>query len=63
MIDFSRYFRMLKEARMNVPVSVHCEYDLGGAEKGRTEPTIPGNEILAAIRQDIVTTNKLWNEA
>ena len=63
MIDFSRYFRMLKEAQMNVPVSLHCEYDLGGAEKGKPEPTKPKNEILAAIKQDVDTINRLWNEA
>lgn len=63
MVDFSRYFSMLKDAGMNYPVSVHCEYDLGGAEKGRREPTVPGEEILAAIRQDVVTTEKLWDEA
>ncbi len=63
MIEFSRYFRMLKDARLDYPVSLHCEYDLGGAEKGRTEPTKPGNEILAAIKQDIVTVKNLWNEA
>jgi sugar phosphate isomerase/epimerase len=63
MIDFSRYLRMLKDAELNVPVSLHCEYDLGGAEKGRREPTTPESEIRAAIGKDIATINKLWKEA
>ncbi|MEE4216365.1 MAG: sugar phosphate isomerase/epimerase family protein [Xanthomonadales bacterium] len=63
MVDFSRYFGMLKESGMDYPVSVHCEYDLGGAEKGRREPAMPREQILAAIRQDVVTIKKLWAEA
>ena len=63
MVEFSRYFRMLKDARMNLPISLHCEYDLGGAEKGRREPGKPKSEILATIKQDVVTVTKLWNEA
>jgi len=63
MVDFHRYFGMLKESGMNYPVSLHCEYDLGGAEKGKREPTMPREQILAAIRQDVVTTKKLWAKA
>jgi L-ribulose-5-phosphate 3-epimerase len=63
MVDFKRYFRMLKEAGNNYPVSLHCEYDLGGAEKGKTNPTMPKEEILAAIKQDLDTIKKMWGEA
>jgi sugar phosphate isomerase/epimerase len=38
MVDFSRYFRMLKDDGLDCPVSLHLEYDLGGAEKGRKNP-------------------------
>lgn len=61
MIDFSRYFRMLKDAGMNYPISLHCEYDLGGAEKGKKHPTMPKDEILAAIKQDVDTVKRIWN--
>lgn len=63
MVDFKRYFGMLKEAGINYPVTLHCEYDLGGAEHGDREPTMPKEEILAAIRQDVVMIEKLWPEA
>ena len=63
MVDFSRYFRMLKDAGMNYPASLHCEYDLGGANKGRRELTRPASEVLAAIRQDVEKVKRLWNEA
>lgn len=60
MVDFKRYFGMLKEAKSDLPVSIHCEYELGGAEKGSKEPTMPKEQILAAIRQDVVATERLW---
>ncbi len=63
MVDFNRYFRMLKDASMNYPVSLPLEYGLGGAEKGRRELTRPQSEVLAAIKQDIDTVRKLWCEA
>lgn len=63
MVDFKRYFRMLKDAGMNYPITLHCEHDLGGAEKGKKDPTIPRDEILAAIKQDIDTVKKTWAEA
>ena len=63
MVDFPRYFRMLKEAGMNYPVSLHCEYDLGGANKGKSELTMPESEVLAAIKQDVETVKRLWKRS
>lgn len=64
MVDWKRYFRMLKDTGINYPVSLHCEYDsLGGANKGKAELTIPESEALALIKADIDYTHKLWTEA
>ncbi len=63
MVEFGRYFRMLKDAGMDYPVSLHLEYELGGAEKGKRELTEPKSEILAAIKQDVDTVKRLWNES
>jgi len=63
MVDFDRYFGMLKDAEIDVPVSLHLEYDLGGAEKGKSEPTVSKGEILTAIAQDVGAINTLWKEA
>ena len=63
MVDFKRYFRMLKDAGMNYPVSLHCEYDLGGAEKGKKAPTMPKEEILAAIKKDVDNIKQTWAKA
>ena len=63
MIDFKRYFRMLKDHGMDYPISLHCEYDLGGADKGKRELSIPATRVLDAIRQDVDTIRKRWQEA
>jgi len=63
MVDFGRYFGMLQDAGIDAPVSLHLEYDLGGAEKGKSEPTVTKAEILTAIAQDVGAINKLWKEA
>jgi sugar phosphate isomerase/epimerase len=63
MVDWRRYFRMLKDAGMDYAVSLHCEYDLGGANRGRRELTIPQEEVLAAIGRDVEVVRKLWSEA
>lgn len=63
MVDFRRYFRMLKDAGIEGPFSLHCEYDLGGANKGKRELTIPEDEVFAAIKRDIATVRRMWSEA
>ena len=34
MVNFTKYFKILKSYGLKPPVSLHLEYDLGGAEKG-----------------------------
>jgi len=63
MVDFKRYFRMLKDDGLDYPVSLHLEYDLGGAEKGKPEISIPQSAVYEAIKRDIENINKLWEEA
>jgi sugar phosphate isomerase/epimerase len=63
MVDFRRYFRMLKEVGINGPFSLHCEYDLGGANKGRRELSIPEEQVLAAIGRDVKAIRELWQES
>jgi sugar phosphate isomerase/epimerase len=63
MVDFRRYLGMLQNDKIDVPVSLHLEYDLGGAEKGRREPAITTSEVQDAIRKDIAALNSLWKEA
>ncbi len=64
MVDFPRYFAMLKAARFSGPVQLHMEYhELGGADKGRSRLTAPRSQVLKLMRQDIETLKRMLREA
>lgn len=61
MIDFHHYFSLLKKYKIQVPISLHVEYDLGGAEKGKI-PTMEKSKILEKIKKDLLYIKKVWAE-
>jgi sugar phosphate isomerase/epimerase len=63
MVDFKKYFGMLKELNLNVPVSVHYEYPLGGAEHGASEITLKREDVISAMRKDLATLKQYLQEA
>src|SRR5690625_195903 len=63
MVDFTKYFRLLKEYGVQVPVSIHFEYPLGGAERGRSEITVDKEVVFRAMKRDLQTLRRLWREA
>jgi sugar phosphate isomerase/epimerase len=64
MVDFNRYFAMLKAGGFSGPVQLHMEYDeLGGADSGKSELTIPKAQVLKLMRQDIDTLKRMFAEA
>ena len=62
-VDFKSYFRFLKANAVNVPVSLHLEYDLGGAQWGQRQLTIPQEAVFEAMAKDLATAKRLWTEA
>lgn len=62
-VDFNNYFSLLKKYKINVPVSLHVEHDLGGAEKGSNKITIKEKEVLSRIKKDLDFIKKTWNDA
>jgi len=63
MVDFKTYFNILKEHNINVPVSLHYEYSLGGAEHGGTTIAIDKKVIFDAMKRDLQWLHASWNEA
>ncbi len=61
MVDFQRYFGMLRQARLTsggqakvaAPFSLHFEYSLGGAEKGAKQLTMAKQKVIEAMRKDL----------
>lgn len=62
MVDFKSYFKILKNYGLNPPVSLHLEYPLGGAEKGRYEITVDKKVVFDAMKKDLAAVQKLWKE-
>ncbi len=63
MVDFNRYFSLLKKYEINVPVSLHLEYELGGAEHGAIEITIDKKEVFAQMKKDLSFLRTEWAKA
>lgn len=63
MVDFKRYFALLKEFDVNVPISMHFEYPLGGAERGSPTITVDKKLIFEAMKSDLAWLRRTWAKA
>ncbi len=63
MVDFDGYFKILKKYGLNPPTSLHVEYPIGGAEKGKKEITVPHQVVYDAMKKDLTTLQELWKKA
>jgi len=57
---FADYFQQLRKLGIRPVVSLHTEYELGGAEHGSKSPSIPKKKILRRIEKDLKTFRELW---
>lgn len=62
MVDFTRYFELIKEYNIKGDYTLHLEYPLGGADKGKTELTCEPEEVIAAMQNDLKTLHRLMQE-
>jgi len=53
MVDFDKYFGLYKSLHIKAPVSIHYEYNLGGAEHGDLNPTMGLDEISPWLKKDV----------
>ena len=53
LVDYKSYLNALKLYGVNVPVSMHFEYSLGGAEHGATTLTIDRNDVIKSMQTDL----------
>ncbi len=54
MVDFDKYFEEYKALKVQGPITIHYEYDLGGAEHGRKETTMTREQIEAYMKNDLI---------
>lgn len=62
MVDFDLYMKEFKKLDLSDPVSIHFEYDLGGAEHGSKNTTMPLSEIKVYMKQDILFLKNKFNQ-
>ena len=53
MVNFTEYFKLVKQYNISGPISMHFEYPLGGADSGRGELSIDKQKVIGAMRRDL----------
>ena len=53
MVDFRKYFSLLAGYGIRVPISLHFEYPLGGAEHGDAQLTVDQKLVFDAMKKDL----------
>lgn len=62
MVDLKAYFSLLKKFNIQVPLSLHFEYPLGGAEHGSSQISTDKKIIFAAMKRDLLKVKELWEQ-
>ena len=63
MVPVGPFLALLLRSGYAGPVSLHCEYSLGGAERGRRRLTMDRDRVLESIGRDLATLKRLVREA
>lgn len=63
MVDYPQFLKLVKQYNITGPMSMHFEYPLGGAQEGHKQLTIPKEEVLAAMKRDLLVLRSLRKEA
>ncbi len=64
MVDFDAYFKLLKKYNIQVPVTLHFEYPLGGAEHGARElEGMSQTEVVRAMKRDLQLARRMYRDA
>jgi L-ribulose-5-phosphate 3-epimerase len=61
MVDFDAYLQEYVRLNLSGPVSIHYEYDLGGAEHGQTNPKMSREQIFAYLKKDLTWLKDRFN--
>ena len=54
MVKFPQFFAMVAETDFNGPLQVHYEYPLGGANGGGRALSMPREQVLGAMKKDLI---------
>ncbi len=63
MVDYAKYFGLIRKYNLNCPLSIHYEYPLGGAENGAKKLKMERETVLGYMRKDLATLKKYLSES
>lgn len=63
MVDFTTFFKLLKTFQIDVPICLHLEHPLGGADQGAPKITVDKQVVFNAMKRDLNTAKDLWAQA
>jgi len=63
MVDFPAFFRLIRKYEIEVPVSLHLEYPLGGAEHGHRQLSCDQGIVFEAMKNDLNRVKQYWEES
>ncbi len=53
MVNFNEYMKIIEPMLSSVPITIHYEYDLCGAETGNSNPSMTPEEIYKHLLRDL----------
>lgn len=53
MVNFDEFLKEYASLKVEAPISIHYEYDLGGAERGKKETTMDHEKIYSLLKTDL----------
>jgi sugar phosphate isomerase/epimerase len=59
MVDFERYYQLIKEHHIQGDFTLHLEYPIGGAEHGATELSDSPEVVISAMKHDLSKLREL----
>lgn len=64
MVNFKQFLPMLKESGFSGPLQLHMEYpEVGTASTGKTESSVPKDQLLSIMRRDLSRLKDMLREA
>ena len=53
MVDFPKFVALLRQLNIHVPISLHIEYPIAGADKGARKLSGDKSVVLNAMRREL----------
>ena len=63
MVDIFRYAAVLRDIGFSGPMELEAEYPLGGVERGADRITLPREQVIGALKRDVLTIRAAFQQS